>query len=818
MGAKYRPQITEAKWQKRWEESQLYQVKEDAARPKMYVLEMFPYPSGDLHMGHVRNYAIGDVLARFQRMQGYNVLHPMGWDAFGLPAENAAIRHQVHPEDWTYKNIAHMRRQLKGMGLSYDWEREITTCRPDYYRWTQWFFLLLYRNNLAYRAEAPVNWCPSCATVLANEQVVEEACERCDTPVEKRELTQWFFRITAYAERLLQGLADLTGWPEKVKIMQENWIGKRKGTKIVFKTLEGDKIPVFTTRPDTVYGVTYLVLAPNHPLAKKFCRESWQEAKRQAFFSSQAVGKEEVAVKEGFFTGVTAINPLNGEKIPVWVANYVLAEYGTGAVMGVPAHDQRDFEFAQKYYLPVKVVVQPPQGLGEPLGKAYEEPGVLVNSGPFTGLPSQKAQARIAAYLQKEKVGGPEVTYRLRDWLVSRQRYWGAPIPIIYCPRCGPVPVPEEDLPVLLPRAVAFKPTGESPLRSCLDFLKTTCPACGAPAERESDTMDTFVCSSWYFLRYTSPQAREVPFVREKVDYWMNVDQYIGGVEHAILHLLYARFFTKVLYDQGLIGCTEPFQNLLTQGMVLKEGGKMSKSRGNIVSPEETVERYGADTARLFILFAAPPERDLEWSDQGVEGCYRFLQRVWRLTKENAPRLQKASFSGVASPEDRALWRELHTAIKRVTNDIKVRFNFNTALSAIMELVNAFSRYQDTVPGEKQNLGLLREVLKNLSLLLAPFAPHLAEEVWEDLGFRESVHRASWPSYDPEALKQTEVTVVVQVDGKVRDRLEVPTGTGAEELKAKALAQERIARYLKEREIAKIVTVPDKLVNIVLKR
>ncbi|TDA70232.1 MAG: leucine--tRNA ligase [Clostridia bacterium] len=813
----------EAKWQQKWQEQGFYQVGADPSRPKYYLLEMFPYPSGDLHMGHVRNYSIGDVLARFKRMRGFNVLHPMGWDAFGLPAENAAINRGVHPADWTARNISNMRRQLQQLGLSYDWRREVTTCLPDYYRWTQWLFLQLYHHGLAYKKKAPVNWCPSCATVLANEQVVDGACERCDTPVTKRELEQWFFRITDYADRLLAGLDRLPGWPDKVKVMQENWIGKSPGLEIDF-VLEGTDrtITVFTTRPDTVAGVTYLVLAPEHELLaflgevpNRSQVEAFQE--RVARLSSVDRASAELE-KEGVPTGLYAVNPVTGEKVPVWVANYVVTEYGTGAVMGVPAHDQRDLEFARKYGLPVKVVIQPPATPLEPeaMTQAYTEPGLMVNSGPFAGLESEKGKEAVADFIAARGQGRRRVNYRLRDWLISRQRYWGAPIPIIYCPDCGEVPVPEADLPVFLPREVVFKPTGDSPLATCAAFMHTTCPQCGRPARRETDTMDTFVCSSWYFLRYTSPGDGREPFTRQETDYWMPVDQYIGGVEHAILHLMYARFFMKVMHDLGLVLDDEPFTNLLTQGMVLKDGGKMSKSKGNIVSPEEIIAAYGADTARLFILFAAPPERDLEWSEAGVEGCYRFLNRVWRLVSSWQGELAEVSAAEtVKTKADRELRRQVHATVKKVTEDIELRFNFNTAVSAIMELVNALYQYREEVWSREPNPALVKAAVEKLLLLLAPFTPHITEELWEAMGHRESIHLATWPVADQEALAAEEVTVVVQINGKVRDRLTVPVGLREQALEEEVLRRERVAAYLAGKEIVKMVSVPDRLVNIV---
>lgn len=818
---KYDFRIVERRWQEEWARKKAYEASEDARKPKYYVLEMFPYPSGNLHMGHVRNYSIGDVVARFKRMRGYNVLHPMGWDAFGLPAENAAIQQGgVHPADWTARNIDNMRRQLKSMGLSYDWEREITTCEPEYYRWTQWLFLQLFKKGLAYRKKAPVNWCPSCATVLANEQVVAGLCERCDTPVQQRELEQWFFRITDYADRLLDDLRTLTGWPEKVKVMQENWIGRSEGLEIDFPLAELDeKISVFTTRQDTVFGVTFVVLAPQHPLVEKLIEGSSQEQEVRSYV--QRAGRRENGEKEGVFTGRYAINPVNRELVPIYVASYVLLEYGTGAVMGVPAHDQRDFEFARRHGLPLRVVIRPEGTFfaAEEMDQAYEGEGLLVNSGPFDGLTSIEARERIADYLAGSGRARRRTSYRLRDWLISRQRYWGAPIPVIYCSKCGIQPVPEEELPVLLPREVEFKPTGESPLARSAEFVHTTCPCCGGPARRETDTMDTFVCSSWYFLRFTSPHCKEAPFERSKVDYWMNVDQYIGGVEHAILHLMYARFFTKVLYDLGLVGVEEPFQNLLTQGMVLKDGGKMSKSKGNVVSPEEIIEKYGADTARLFILFAAPPEKDLEWSDQGVEGCFRFLNRVWRLVYSCRERVSGHRGNGEAAlgPKERELRRAVHYTCKKVTEDIEERFNFNTAISSIMEMTNAINHYLDLVSPAEQHVGVVREAVHMLVLLLAPFAPHMAEELWHRLGHEGSVHDQSWPAYDPRALEVEELTLVIQVNGKVRDRIRVPVNIPAEELEKLVLAQKKIAHHLAGKKVEKFITVPGKLVNIVVR-
>jgi len=826
MQERYNFQEIEKKWQKKWEDSKIYQVPDESDKPKYYCLEMFPYPSGNLHMGHVRNYSIGDVVARFKTMRGFNVLHPMGWDSFGLPAENAAIKHGIPPAKWTLENIDNMRRQLKTMGISYDWNREVATCLPDYYKWTEWMFLQFYKHGLAYKKKAHVNWCPSCATVLANEQVVDGACERCETIVEKKALEQWFFKITDYAQELLDSLEELPGWPEKVKTMQQNWIGRSEGAEIEFiveKT--GEKLPVFTTRQDTVFGVTYMVLAPEHPMVEKLIegteyaepvRAFVRKVQQQKDFERTASETE----KEGMFIGSYVINPLNNERVPLWIANYVLLDYGTGAVMGVPAHDERDFAFAKKYNLPIRIVIQPE---GEELSlesmqDAYSGPGIMVNSGQFNGLPNEEGKKKVGEHLEKTGNGKIKVNYRLRDWLISRQRYWGAPIPIVYCDKCGTVPVPEKDLPVMLPLNVEFRPTGESPLKHIPEFLNTTCPQCGGPATRETDTMDTFVCSSWYFLRYADPHNAEEPFSRDKVDYWMNVDQYIGGVEHAILHLMYARFFTKALADFGYVGVREPFQRLLTQGMVLKDGSKMSKSKGNVVSPEEIIAKYGADTARLFILFAAPPERDLEWSDQGVEGSYRFLNRVWRLVgnylADSRVQGQESGAAQELTADDKELRRLLNVTVKRVTDDIELRFNFNTAVSAIMELVNGLYQYREK---ENQNKELLDEAFTKLILLLAPFAPHMTEELWEALGHKDSVHQQPWPTYKEEYLVADEIEVVLQINGKVRDRIMVPAKAAPQEVEKAALATEKVKKATEGKEIVKVIAVPGKLVNIVVK-
>ncbi len=825
MDKRYDFKAIEAKWQNIWEENKIFKVYEDKSKPKYYNLEMFPYPSGHLHMGHVRNYAIGDVVARFKSMNGYNVLHPMGWDAFGLPAENAAIQNEVHPARWTYGNIERMKQQLKGMGLSYDWNRELTTSKPDYYKFTQWMFLKLFDHNLAYKKKSAVNWCPSCQTVLANEQVVEGCCERCESEVDKKQLEQWFFKTTAYAQRLLDDLEKLPGWPEKVKTMQRNWIGRSEGCQFSL-AIDGSKetLSVYTTRPDTVFGVTYMVLAPEHPLVEVLAAGKAQEAEVKAFIkkmqsTSDIARTATDAEKEGVFTGAYAINPMNGEKVPIWIANYVLMDYGTGAIMAVPAHDERDFEFARKYDIPIRVVIKGAESptRSEDMLEAYTGDGVMVNSDNFNGLTVEEGQKRIIAYMEKHGIGQGTINYRLRDWLISRQRYWGAPIPIVYCPDCGTVPVPEKDLPVLLPEDIDFKPYGESPLNQLESFYKTSCPNCGQEARRETDTMDTFVCSSWYFDRFCSPHESDIPFSREAADYWMPVDQYIGGVEHAILHLMYARFFTKFLYDIDMLSCEEPFTNLLTQGMVLKEGAKMSKSKGNVVSPEDIINTYGADTARLFILFASPPERDLEWSDQGVEGCYRFLNRVWRMVNGYADAIREVSIPDNFAELDadaRKLRFKTHATIKKVSEDIEERFNFNTAISATMELSNALNSYSDN---KKQNLPVVKEAINSLLLLLSPFSPHICEELWQLCGNEGAICLQKWPTYDPVALIQDEIEIVVQISGKVRDRITVATGLSEEELRQIALASPKIQQLIQDKTIVKTIVVPGKLVNIVVR-
>jgi len=822
----YDAQGIEKKWQERWAKDGLYSATV-SDRPAYYCLEMFPYTSGDLHMGHVRNYAIGDVISRFKRMRGFNVLHPMGWDAFGMPAENAAIERDLHPADWTYGNIRRLRAQLKSMGMSYDWNREVATCHPAYYKWTQWLFLTMYERGLAYKAEANVNWCPTCQTVLANEQVVGGLCWRCDSMVGKRELNQWFFRITEYADRLLEDLDELSGWPEHVRTMQANWIGRSEGAEIDFR-LEDDQtgenavIPVFTTRQDTVFGVTYLVLAPEHPLVRKLIAGSPEEGRIRDFITETlALTTEDrmEAEKKGVFTGRYAVNPVNDERIPIWIANYVLMDYGTGAVMGVPGHDQRDFEFARQNGLPIRVVIQNPERSLESanMTEAYVEYGTMANSGCFDGLPSEEGQAAVADYLEERGWGRRKINYRLRDWLISRQRYWGAPIPIVYCRECGMVPVPEEDLPVELPRDVQLGGRGGSPLERHEGFVRCICPRCGGEARRETDTMDTFLCSSWYYLRYTSARDEDRPFDPEEARYWMPVDQYTGGIEHAVLHLLYSRFVTKVLHDSGWVHVHEPFKDLLTQGMVLKDGGAMSKSRGNVVAPDDIISRYGADTARVFILFASPPEKDLDWSEEGVGGAHRFLLRVWRAVmdfKQDFPSGQGSLPIHPLTEEDSELHRTTHWAIRKVTEDIEERFHFNTALSALMELVNGIYRYREAVR-EGRNAGILSEALSSLVLMLAPFAPHLSEELWHRLGQVESVHLQTWPEHREEALRRERVTIVIQVDGKVRDRVEVPADIAERELKHLVLSRPRVQEFVDEQRVVRCIVIPRRLVNVV---
>lgn len=825
---KYAPHDIEAKWQKYWEENKTFKVEMDKDKPKSYVLEMFPYPSGNLHMGHVRNYSIGDVIARFRTMKGFNVLHPMGWDSFGMPAENAAIKHNIPPKKWTLENIANMTRQLKALGLSYDWDREVTTCKEDYYKWTQWFFELFYKRGLAVKKESAVNWCDTCNTVLANEQVIDGKCWRCDHEVVKKDLSQWFFKITDYADELLKDLDLLPGWPERVKTMQHNWIGRSEGLEFSFEIPAlNDTVAVYTTRPDTVYGVTFMALAAEHPLIKKICENNPKADEINAFCErvrnqSEIERTSSESEKEGVFTGVYCINPFTGRKVEIWVTNYVLYDYGTGAVMGVPTGDQRDWMFADKYGIE-KIVTICPIGKElklEEMTCAYEEKeGMLVNSGEFTGMEMHKAMSAIMDKAEAEGFGKRRVNYRLRDWLISRQRYWGAPIPIIYCPHCGEVLVPEDQLPVRLPEDVSFTAGAKSPLATSEKFVHCKCPKCGADATRETDTMDTFLCSSWYYLRYTDAHNDKMPFDKELNNYWGPVDQYIGGIEHAILHLLYSRFFVKVLRDAGLVDYDEPFSNLLTQGMVIKDGAKMSKSLGNVVSPEEILSKYGADTARLFILFAAPPERELEWSDQGVEGSFRFLNRIWRIVQAFeavlAQKVTEYDHSNL-SEADKDLRRVLHSSIKKVTNDIETRFNFNTAISTMMELVNALYAYKEAA--KEPNAGLIYEAISDLIKMMSPFVPHITEELWRGaIDANSSVHEQSWPECDEEALKVDNVEIVLQVNGKVRGRLTVPAEATKEELEKIAMADANVQAHIGDATVRKVICVPGRLVNIVAK-
>lgn len=812
----------EKKWQKKWEEEDAFKVTEDESKEKYYVLEMFPYPSGKLHMGHVRNYSIGDVLARFKRMKGFNVLHPMGWDSFGLPAENAAIKHDVEPSVWTWENISEMRKQLKELGLSYDWDREVATCHPDYYKWMQWIFIQFYKKGLAYKKENPVNWCPSCQTVLANEQVVDGKCERCGTVVGKKELSQWYFKITDYAERLLDNLDKLPGWPNKVKLMQKNWIGKSMGAEVTFEIEGFDKgMDIFTTRPDTLYGVTYMVMAPEHPYLKELVAGSEYEEPVAAYVDkvqhmSDIERTSTANEKTGQFTGRYAINPLNGKRVPIFISDYVLMDYGTGAIMAVPAHDQRDFDFAKKFDLDIIPVVESedPDIDVYDLKEAFAAEGRMINSDMFDGMNNKEAIVKITDYLEEKGIGKKSINYKLRDWLISRQRYWGTPIPMIYCEDCGWVPEKEENLPVMLPTDVEFTGKGESPLATSKTFRDTVCPVCGKPARRELDTMDTFLDSSWYFLRYCDARNEEKPFDKNKIKYWMNVDQYIGGVEHAILHLMYARFFQMALYDLGLVTTEEPFKNLLTQGMVIKDGAKMSKSLGNVVSPAEIIEKYGADTARLFILFAAPPERELDWSDQGVEGSFRFINRVYRIVYEFSQKYGNTTESyKVENESDKSMAYWMNYAIKKVSDDIGERFNFNTAISTIMEMVNEMYRYKEGDVNE----GLYGAAIKNLVIMMAPFTPHVAEEMWEHLGFEGSVHDQKWPEYDEEALVKDTIEIVVQMNGRIKEKLNIAGGLSREEMEKTAMEDEKVKELIKDKNVVKVIAVPDKLINIVVK-
>lgn len=797
----------EQKWQKIWTENDQYKTDTtDSSKPNYYTLEMFPYPSGNIHMGHVRNYSIGDVVARFKKMEGYNVLHPMGWDSFGLPAENAAIKHGVHPHKWTMANIEDMKGQLKLLGLSYDWEREVATSTPEYYKFTQEIFLKFLEAGLAYKKKSFVNWCPSCETVLANEQVVQGQCERCDAVVVKKDLEQWYFKTTAFAEELLQDLDTLDGWPEKVKTMQRNWIGKSNGAELIFDIDGTDKsMTVYTTRPDTTYGVTFMVLAPESDLVQELVKGTEYEADVNAFIQKMHT-KTEIertasdVEKEGMFIGKYVINPVNGKKISVWIANYVLADYGTGAIMAVPAHDDRDRDFAEKFNLDIIPVI--------------DEDNKMINSEEFNGMDASEAFEGIVEKLAKENRGKKTVNYRLRDWLLSRQRYWGCPIPVVYCDDCGIVPVDKKDLPVLLPTDVEFTGKGESPLTTSKEFATTACPCCGKEARREVDTMDTFVDSSWYFLRYIDPKNTVEPFSKEMVNKWMPVDQYIGGVEHAIMHLLYSRFFVKAFKSMGMVDFDEPFKNLLTQGMVLMDGSKMSKSKGNTVSPIEIINKYGADTARLFVLFAAPPERDLDWSEQGVEGCFRFLNRVYRLVDELAEVAKTNAEVKAVTKEDKAMRLVIHSTLKKVTADLSEKFGFNTAIAALMELINEMYKYKEL---DTRNDGIIREGIETIVTILAPFTPHIGEELWTMIGKEGSVFNISWPKYDESALVQDEVEVIVQVNGKLRDKISMDANIAREDMEKIALESEKVKAAIEGKNVVKVIAVPKKLVNIVVK-
>ncbi len=860
MDIQYKPERVEKRWQDYWQEHGLFKASEDSRKNKFYLLEMFPYPSGKIHMGHVRNYTIGDVIARYKMMNGMNVLHPMGWDAFGLPAENAAIENNTHPAKWTYDNIAAMRSQLKRMGFSYDWSRELTTCDPEYYRWEQMLFLKMLERGLVYKKKTFVNWCEKCHSVLANEQVEDGCCWRhTDQEVKIVEMDSWFFRITDYADDILDYCDKLSGWPERVLAMQRNWIGKSHGATIFFPLADSDKVvEVFTTRQDTLYGATFLCFAPEHPLVREMVKGLPQESEVLAFIEKTMkmdshVRTSDFTAKEGVFTGRYCINPVNGEKIPVYVANFVLFDYGTGAIMSVPAHDQRDFEFARKYGLKLKVVIRPPDHDIDPetMDKAYVDKGILVNSGPFDGQWNHDALDSIADYLESNGFGHKTVNYRLRDWGISRQRYWGTPIPVIYCDKCGTVPVPENELPVLLPLDLNMRPNGVSPLPLEPSFYETVCPRCGAKARRETDTMDTFVESSWYFARYACPDYDEAPLDPEKVNFWLPVDQYIGGIEHAVLHLLYSRFFTRVLNELGYVNVREPFKKLLTQGMVCKETEKcpvhgflfphevkdgrcvhcgenvvrgnivkMSKSKKNVVDPQELIDRYGADTVRMFCLFAAPPERDLEWSDKGVDGASRFLKRIWHLVTEHLEdigRVQPYEGDNAISSPLASLHRKTHQTIKKVTSDIENNFHFNTAIAAVMELVNEINQLIHNSIIDKDDLfwSVVREAVEAAIVLLYPIVPHITEELWNILGHEKSILFTRWPSFRQDALIAEKRLVVLQVNGKVRSRIELPAESGKEEMEAAALSDKRVQRFIEGKQVKKIIVVQNKLVNIV---
>jgi leucyl-tRNA synthetase len=835
MDPNYNPQAIESKWQKRWADEKLFETEAEPGRPKYYVLEMLPYPSGDIHMGHVRNYSIGDALARYMGMKGFNILHPIGWDAFGLPAENAAIKHQRHPSEFTFSYIDRMRGQLQRLGVSYDWRREIASCVPEYYRWNQWFFLKMYERGLAYRKQSRVNWCPQCETVLANEQVVNGCCWRHEeTPVIERDLEQWFLKTTAYAEQLLDDMKELVRWPERVLTMQQNWIGKSTGTFVDFTVTDLWKpLRIFTTRVDTIFGCTAVFLAPEHPLVEDLLANSKEptrlrEEVERIKFSSVRARVELDTAKVGANTGFTARNPYNGEEVPIWLANFVLMEYGTGAIMAVPAHDERDYEFCSEYALPMRTVIvpegtSPPSEVTSPL-HAMVDYGRLVASGPYTGLTSEEAIERMTHDAEVKGFGKGTVQYRLKDWGISRQRYWGTPIPMIYCEACGIVPVPENDLPVLLPPNVKLTGRGHSPLADVPDFVNTTCPKCGKPARRETDTMDTFVDSSWYFYRYTDPKIATAPINRDAVKYWFPVDQYIGGIAHAILHLIYMRFFTKVMRDIGLVDFSEPVARLFTQGMVIKDGSKMSKSKGNVVDPTLMFAKYGADTTRLYILFAAPPEKDLEWNDAGVEGAFRYLGRVYRLVAKHAEKLRgvragnlSAEEKASLTPEERRLLRKAHQTLRHVTEDMEERWHFNTDIANTMELVNELTDLDDAVEDGRIRAPVHKTTLEFLVAILSLFTPHIADELWEGLGHAEPLLQVPWPAFDAELAAEDELEYPVQVNGKLRARIHVAVSAGEEEVRTRALAEEKVIQHLAGLQIKKVIVVPQKLVSIVAK-
>jgi len=800
----------ELKWHERWRDADLYKAEENSLKPKFYVLEMLPYPSGTLHIGHIRNYSIGDALARYKWMRGFNVLHPMGWDAFGLPAENAAIANKRHPREWTQQNITAMKKTHRRFAFSYDWDREVSTCEPEYYRWNQWFFLRMLERNLAYRKKALLNWCPKCATVLANEQVVEGCCWRHeDTKVEQRALEQWFLKITDYADQLLADMAQLEGgWPERVLTMQRNWIGRSEGAELDFHLAgSGTPIRVFTTRVDTIYGATCVILAPEHPLTETLL-DAAGKAQAKAMIDARANRDPGDIEKEGFFTGHYAVNPYSGEQVPVWVGNFILMGYGTGAIMAVPAHDDRDLEFCRKYGIDVRPVIRPLDGelAPEPVAVAFCDDGILVNSGPWSGLESAEARRRMSAHAEEKGFGKAAITFRIKDWGISRQRYWGTPIPVIHCPKCGVVAVPDDQLPVILPDRIEITGSGRSPLENVPEFVNVNCPKCGGPAKRETDTMDTFIDSSWYFYRYCDSRNSAMPFDPAKIAYWFEIDQYIGGVEHAILHLIYSRFFTKVMRDIGLVKNSEPAKRLFTQGMVIAEGAKMSKSKGNVVGADMLAEKFGADTARMFVLFAAPPEKEVDWRTEGAEGIYRFLGRVYRFATRNAGNTREAG------PSDRKVVRKMHQTLAKITEDFETRWHFNSCIAKVMEFVNVLYAEEESLSG-----AVLADVLEKLAVMLAPFAPYLSQEIWSELGREGPVFRQCWPAYDPELAKEDEAQIVVQVNGKLRGHFFAPFGTAREELEKRALAEEKIQPFLAGKQIAKIIVVPDKLVNIVVK-